>query len=251
MPILDLLGSSSMDVHEAIFDIDLHGELGLFDESDADGEGEEWPTTDVPSSASAAPSGIQGSRSHESLRHRQPSPLRPSGAMTPPENIRRTTSLSLSPRKTERTRTRSAVSPRVGSPSGSPRPRNAALPSIIPSSSTEVPTIGPRSPLGALFGARRERAVSMVGMEASVKRVEALVDEVKRMPVNRLKDEMKELQVRDDLGKACRWYVLLTATDGLRDLQDRQARIENLLLMLTRGMRNDTGPPSMIRHESL
>ncbi|TFK83312.1 hypothetical protein K466DRAFT_665921 [Polyporus arcularius HHB13444] len=226
MPILDLLGSSSMDVHEAIFDIDLHGELGLFDESDADGEGEEWPTMDVPSSASAAPSGIQGSRSQESLRHRQPSPLRPSGATTPPENIRRTTSLSLSPRKTERTRTRSAVSPRLGSPSGSPRPRNAALPSIVPSSSTEVPTIGPRSPLGALFGARRERAVSMVGMEASVKRVEALVDEVKRMPVNRLKDEMKELQ-------------------------DRQARIENLLLMLTRGMRNDTGPPSMIRHESL
>ena len=100
-----------------------------------------------------------------------------------------------------RTRTRSAVSPSgAASPSGSPRLRPTGLPAIVPSNSTEVPTIGPRSPLGALFGARRERAVSMAGVEASVKRVEAVVDEVKRMPVNRLKDEMKELQVRDDNG---------------------------------------------------
>ena len=33
--------------------------------------------------------------------------------------------------------------------------------------------------------------------------------------------------------------------------QDRQARIENLLLMLTRGMRNETGLPSSIRHDTL
>ena len=85
--------------------------------------------------------------------------------------------------------------PGAASPSSSPRPRNAALPAINPPSSTEVPASGPRSPLGALFG-RRERVVSMAGVEASVKRVETLVDEVKRMPVNRLKDEMKELQVR-------------------------------------------------------
>ena len=34
-------------------------------------------------------------------------------------------------------------------------------------------------------------------------------------------------------------------------MQDRQARIEGLLMMLTRGMRNDTGHPSSIRHDTL
>ncbi|KAH6913281.1 hypothetical protein BKA70DRAFT_1369915 [Coprinopsis sp. MPI-PUGE-AT-0042] len=51
--------------------------------------------------------------------------------------------------------------------------------------------------------------------DASVKRVEAILEDAKTLPVQKLKDEMKELQ-------------------------DRQARIENLLLMLTRGMRNET-----------
>ena len=234
MPILDLLGSSSMDVHEAIFDIDLHGELGLFDESDGEdeGEGEDWPTMAVPTSAPAARSGVEASRSHDSLRQRQRSPLRPSGMVTPPENVRRTTSLSLSPRKSQRTRTRSAVSPSgAASPSGSPRLRPTGLPAIVPSNSTEVPTIGPRSPLGALFGARRERAVSMAGVEASVKRVEAVVDEVKRMPVNRLKDEMKELQVRGRNGLGAllrvadadrRWHCFLAGPTS----EDRELAVD-------------------------
>ncbi|KAH9481574.1 hypothetical protein JR316_0006101 [Psilocybe cubensis] len=50
--------------------------------------------------------------------------------------------------------------------------------------------------------------------EASVKHIEALLETVGKLPVYKLKEEMKELQ-------------------------DRQARIENLLLMLTRGMRNE------------
>ncbi|KAI0787426.1 hypothetical protein C8Q74DRAFT_605518 [Fomes fomentarius] len=234
MPILDLLSSSSMDIHEAIFDVDIEGadDLDLFGDSDAELD---FPT--MPP-ASALPV-IRTARSHESLRlpdserDRQRSPLRLSGTTTPPDQIRRTMSASLSPGKaqsTSRARTRSTVSPRpepgAASPTGSPRARNAALPTINPPSSTEVPGTGPRSPLGMLFGARRERLASAAGVEASVKRVETLVEEVRRMPVNRLKDEMKELQ-------------------------DRQARIENLLLMLTRGMRNDTGQRSTIRHDSL
>ncbi|KAK2463448.1 hypothetical protein APHAL10511_004534 [Amanita phalloides] len=51
--------------------------------------------------------------------------------------------------------------------------------------------------------------------EGTLKRVEALLDDVSKLPVQRLNDEIKELQ-------------------------GRQARIENLLLTLTRGMRNDT-----------
>ncbi|EJF64813.1 hypothetical protein BD309DRAFT_962257 [Dichomitus squalens] len=230
MPILDFLGSSSMDVHEAIFDVDLHGEEeNLF--PDEDDEDDFDQLHDFPLSAPAdTDTTMRASKSHESLRlrNRNLSPFAPSrsrpGTLTPPEQIRRTTSLSLSPRHSQRTRTRSAVDP--GSPSLSPRPRNSRLPSINPPSTSEVPTLGPRSPLGALFSSRRERVVSTAGVEAGVKKMEALVEDIKRMPVNKLKEEMKELQ-------------------------DRQARIENLLLMLTRGMRNDTGHHSTIRHDSL
>ncbi|KAI0671407.1 hypothetical protein C8Q78DRAFT_1028773 [Trametes maxima] len=228
MPILDLLGSSSMDVHEAIFDVDLRDEVDLFDDSDV----EDLP---VPLQPSSAPPVIRASKSHEnvpqssSVATHQPG-LRPSGSRTPTASqMRRTTSLSLSPRKSQRTRTRSAVSPAspTSSPRLSPRPRLGGLPSITPSSAGEIQTLGPHSPLGKLFGARRDNTLpTAASMEAGMKRVEALVDEVRQLPVNRLKDEMKELQ-------------------------DRQARIENLLLMLTRGMRNDTGPHSTIRHDSL
>ncbi|KAI0661788.1 hypothetical protein C8Q70DRAFT_910386 [Cubamyces menziesii] len=231
MPILDFLGSSSMDVHEAIFDVELRDEVDLFGDSDA----EDLPVPMEPTSAPTPPT-IRTTKSHEHLPSastndsRQP-PLRPSGSRTPSDSnqIRRTTSLSLSPHKASRRRTRSAISPisPTSSPRLSPRPRNAPLPTITPSSTGEIPTLGPRSPLGRLFGAKRDSTISTAAtMEAGMKRVEALMDEVRMLPVNKLKDEMKELQ-------------------------DRQARIENLLLMLTRGMRNDTGPHSTIRHDTL
>ncbi|KAH9856662.1 hypothetical protein C2E23DRAFT_772105 [Lenzites betulinus] len=236
MPILDFLGSSSMDVHEAIFDVELHDEVDLFGDSDVEDPAAFFEPT-------SAPPVIRTSRSHEyipeastSTSARAPPLFRASGARTPTaadSQIRRTTSLSLSPRKRQnqsvsRTRTRSAISPvsPTSSPRLSPRPRNAPLPTIIPSSTSEVQTLGPRSPLGKLFGPRREGVHPTASMEAGMRRVEALVDEVRLLPVNKLKDEMKELQ-------------------------DRQARIENLLMMLTRGMRNDTGPHSTIRHDSL
>ncbi|KAI0368811.1 hypothetical protein BV20DRAFT_968928 [Pilatotrama ljubarskyi] len=231
MPILDFLGSSSMDVHEAIFDVQLRDEVDLFGDSDV----EDLPPPMEPTSAPTP--AIRTSKSHENLPRsssntRQQVPFRPSGSRTPTDSqIRRTTSLSLSPRKNQsvsRTRTRSAISPisPTASPRLSPRPRNSPLPTITPSSTGEIPTLGPRSPLGKLFGAKRDSAISAANMEAGMKRVEALMDEVRMLPVNKLKDEMKELQ-------------------------DRQARIENLLMMLTRGMRNDTGPHSTIRHDSL
>ena len=81
---------------------------------------------------------MRGSKSHESLSQRHRSPLRPSGSRTPPpleDQIRRTTSMSLSPRKSQRSRTprRSAAVTPVGglSPTSSPRPRGAALPTSV------------------------------------------------------------------------------------------------------------------------
>ena len=187
---------------------------------------------------------IQSSRSHDALPGGS-RPLTPGGAST---QLRRTTSMSLSPRARTRSRPRSMASPGGPSPTPSPRRRNAPLPVIVPQSAAEVPPgPGPRSPLGALFGRQRERVVSAVGVENSVKRVEALVEEVRRMPVNKLKDELKELQVRFLPLRD----ITLRAVFANGTLQDRQARIENLLLMLTRGMRNDTGHHSTIRHDSL
>ena len=192
MPLLDLLGSTTMDVHDAIFDFGMEDDVYLFEESDV----EDLPTSAPPMSVTAP--AIQASRSHDSLHPRALSPLRSGGMGTDTlDQVPRTraTSMSLSPRKrASRSRPRSVVSPTPGSPSGSPLRRPAGLPTSVPPSAAEVP--GPRSPLGALFGRQRERVVSIAGVEGSVRRMEALVEEVKQIPVNRLKDEMKELQVR-------------------------------------------------------
>jgi hypothetical protein len=53
-------------------------------------------------------------------------------------------------------------------------------------------------------------------VEEGVRRVQELLEDVRELPVSKLKEEMRELQ-------------------------ERQARIESLLLMLTRGMRNEAG----------
>lgn len=74
---------------------------------------------------------------------------------------------------------------------------------------------------GVMFsGAEQTVLAANAQTNTSVKKVEALLTEVKSLPVNKLKDEMKEIQ-------------------------ERQNRIESLLLMLTRGMRNDG-----LRHET-
>ena len=191
MPILDLLGSTTMDVHDAIFDVGVEDDVYLFDESDGE---------DIPISISAPASGdpsSSGAIRTEFSRERALSPLRPETptgmSADEPDQLRRTTSMSLSPRKdASRSRPRS-----MASPSASPRRRGGALPAIVPPSAAEVPPSA-RSPLGALFGRPRERVVSVTvaGVEGSVRRMEALVEDVRKMPVNKLKDEMKELQVR-------------------------------------------------------
>ncbi|KAL5504342.1 hypothetical protein ACEPAH_8416 [Sanghuangporus vaninii] len=60
---------------------------------------------------------------------------------------------------------------------------------------------------------------------AGVRRLETVLEGIRDLPVHRLKDELKELQ-------------------------ERQTRIENLLLTLTRGMRNETSTNTSSRHNS-
>ena len=77
--------------------------------------------------------------------------------------------------------------------------------------------MGARSPLARLFSARRDGEEERIDrLDDSVRRVSALMEETRALPINSLKAEMKELQ-------------------------QRQARIESLLMTLTRGMRNESG----------
>lgn len=61
-------------------------------------------------------------------------------------------------------------------------------------------------------------------MEAGMRRVEALVDEVRLLPVNKLKDEMKELQVRRSCG-AGRTVLLGLTTIRVHRTDKRGSRI--------------------------
>ncbi|EMD33909.1 hypothetical protein CERSUDRAFT_107712 [Gelatoporia subvermispora B] len=194
IPILDLIGSSSTDMYDAIFDIEVADDLELFE---SDGEHEYDPLRSMHS---------MHSPSHDSLR--PPSISLPAAPPGPSAGGRRHASLPRSP---------SARSTRgARSPTASPRRRKNTLPPVIQTSSGEVPTVGPRSPLSKLFLGRREREPSE-RVAAATARVEALLEDVRALPVNKLKDEMKELQ-------------------------ERQARIENLLVTLTRGMRSTDQP---------
>jgi hypothetical protein len=111
-----------------------------------------------------------------------------------------------------------------GQPSSSPRNRKLSLrPSLAEPLRGAVAEA--RTPLSRLFGARwpdADKGQSPVDaqkldkVEEGVRRVQELLEDVRELPAARLNEEMRELQ-------------------------ERQARIEGLLLMLTRGMRNQAG----------
>ncbi|KAI0303626.1 hypothetical protein B0F90DRAFT_1809383 [Multifurca ochricompacta] len=130
-----------------------------------------------------------------------------------------------------------------GRSSASPRKRKLSLrPSLaepLRASATEAQGLGSLSPLARLFDTRLSDADAPGGgpspvdarkldkVEEGVRRVQELLEDVRELPVSKLKEEMHELQ-------------------------ERQARIENLLLMLTRGMRNEAGSTAApSRHDTL
>ncbi|KAI9460358.1 hypothetical protein F5148DRAFT_983294 [Russula earlei] len=136
------------------------------------------------------------------------------------------------PEGPERTGTRAPSCPRsqLGQSSRSPRTRKLSLrPSLaehLRAGTTDAQGLSPHAhtPLSRLFGARRFEVdgqspvndQKLDKVDEGVRRIHTLLEEVREMPVSQLKDEMRELQ-------------------------ERQTRIEGLLLMLTRGMRNEAG----------
>lgn len=195
MPFVEaLVGSTSSNLYEAIFEVDGPTGPGLFDESDDE---------DFPQLRSFA--------SHDTLRS--------ADAQRRP--------VSLAPRSPHRT-----TSP---GPHGSPRRRPlSALDLGV--ASAEVTSSG-RSPLAKFFAQVDPPPVGPAGqghVEATMRRVETMMEDLRELPVHRLKDEMRELQVCSGFFSEC------SIAESF--LQERQARIEQLLLTLTRGMRSsDTG----------
>lgn len=210
------MGTNLYDVYEAIFDV----EPGLVEED------EELFEDRVQDRV-----GLHSWMSRESRRN---------GTHTPPQmNLPSESHIPESPARSGR---RAASFPRTQPGQSSPSPRNRKL-SLRPSlaeplrvGASETQSAGPRSPLSRLFANRLSEADAgpspvdahkLDKVEEGVRRVQELLEDVRELPVSRLKEEMRELQ-------------------------ERQARIEGLLLMLTRGMRNEaasaTGPS---RHDTL
>ncbi|RXW22827.1 hypothetical protein EST38_g3005 [Candolleomyces aberdarensis] len=232
MPLVEaLVGSTTNDLFEAIFDVELNDEYDLFDGYDEDdrlalrsqhsretlgarGKGENRSTprkTRLSMSRSPAPGGTPRRRRSPSsvkVSLSEASPIEPASTSELPQQA---PSLPTSPTGsntnfTAERRNRLRVQSML-----SPTDTTVLSPEVYTSTSSS------RSPLARLFNNKypteQQVAASSVA-DSNIRRIETLLEDVKDLPVQKLKDEMKELQ-------------------------DRQARIENLLLMLTRGMRNE------------
>lgn len=170
MPLLDaIVGTGSDDLYDAIFDVETMPEEDLF----GDLEEDEQPALRSVASTSR----LRGARS----RGRTPGP-----GPAPSTNVQ---SPPTSPTKAR------------GTPDISPMMRPITLSTanlLEPGQAGEAPSLGKMSPLARLFAGDspiRGRTTSM-GAGASLKKVEALLEDIKHLPVNKFTDEMRELQVK-------------------------------------------------------
>jgi len=180
-----IIGSNTKDLLEAIFSVDISGEPAFFDEETTD---------EVPM--------LRSYNSHEHIGRNTPAGGGASGSGTP---VPRSPILLSPSSTTRRSRSRSAQ-PHIGDAVGADifsQPSNGSL-------TSPLAKLFSRRPASEAFTSSHE-----VTTAAAVKKLERLVDGLKEIPYQQLKDEMKELQ-------------------------ERQSRIENLLLTLTRGMRSDS-----------
>ena len=210
------MGTNLHDVYEAIFDV----EPGLVEEDEELFEDREQDRV-----------GLHSWASRESGRN---------GTHTPPQmNLPSESRIPESPARPGR---RASSFPRTQPSQSSRSPRSHKL-SLRPSlaeplrmSASEAQSAGPRSPLSRLFANRLAEADTgpssvdvhkLDKVEEGVRRVQELLEDVRELPVSKLKEEMRELQ-------------------------ERQTRIESLLLMLTRGMRNEAASATApSRHDTL
>lgn len=172
MPLLEaLVGTNSSGLYDAIFDVDTIPEEDLFNDLEED----ERPALRSIASSTR----LRGNRS----RGRTPGP-----GPAPAANVQSPPTSPTSP-----TRTR-------GTPDVSPtrNPMTVVTTNLLEPGHLGEASSGKMSPLARLFAVDssiRGRTTSM-GAGASLKKVEALLEDIKRMPVSKVTEEIKELQVR-------------------------------------------------------
>lgn len=161
LPIMEaFLGSASSDLYGAIFDMELTQDFGLFEEESDDDE--------------LHP--LRSFASRDSLRRSATAPVPKT------ERQRRKSSIPRSP-------TREQVS---RSPQRRSRVASYLSPRVDTTSSAEVPSSGSLlSPLTRLFAP----SAAAGHTDAGITRMEALLDDIRELPVQKIRDEMKELQV--------------------------------------------------------
>ena len=234
-----LLGPAHHDIYDAILDMEMDDEYDIFSELEEDDEEGQLFNSRVHTRENSARSDISRIQVTDV-------DIQPSSAVNFSRRRTRTATTNWATLRAPWPRTRMASN----NPGGFIADQRLTLGGYgaIPSTLAEEDmTFPPRenSGLARLYNSRlgvtsggTEQSVLAANAQTnmSVKKVEALLTEVKSLPVNKLKDEMKEIQVRTHPSMR----VL-----GLYPFQERQNRIESLLLMLTRAMRNDG-----LHHES-
>ena len=163
------MGTGSNDLYDAIFYLDATPEEGLFGDCDEDDQ-------------AALMTIASSTRVRSTSRGRAPGP-----GPVPRMNIQSPPTSPMSPTMT-------------GTPNLSPRvrPMTIVTTDLLEPGQSGEPSIGKMSPLARLFSGGnpiRGRTTSM-GAGASLKRVETLLEEIKQLPLNKVTEEMRELQVR-------------------------------------------------------
>ncbi|KAG2362718.1 hypothetical protein BDR07DRAFT_1450997 [Suillus spraguei] len=188
-------GSKSADLYEAIFEVEDSRDFDLFDDSE---EGESSLRSPLASTIRDENSGSPSIL--EARRHERSASLSKKSQSQPP----RTRKVSALPPLSEP----SSAGKILHLNTSTPFTRLFSQRFIHPSSASPVEML--------------PDVTNMDRLDSSVKRIEALLEDCRELPVRKLKDEIKELQ-------------------------DRQARIENILLALTRGMRHEA---EILRHNT-
>ena len=166
MPLLEaIVGTGSNGLYNVIFDVDAMPEEDLFENLEED---EQPALRSIASTSRVRGDGSRG-------RTPGPGPVPATDVQSPPRTPTRT----------------------KGNPDVSPmRPITISTANLLgPGQSGEVPKM---SPLVRLFGGDspiRGRTTSISG-GANLKKVETMLEDIKHLPVNKLTEEMRELQVR-------------------------------------------------------
>ena len=247
MPLIEaLVGSVSNDLFDVIFDVEVNDDdYQLFDESDLDAPAlrslhsrENIRAGRSAESANSTPTrSNKAGKGHPRSASISPSPLirtrGPTGSLSDRERSAETSAKN-SPKFPTLALTDmgdAVASPDFLSPASTLSPLARVFGSrFSPAGSVQAAGLNPDTAGTARVA--RVAAQAATSAEATMKQIETLLQNMNGLPVQKLKEEMKELQVRFHL----LYFVFVLK---LRSFQERQARIENLLLLLTRGMRNE------------